>query len=145
MKKCFLLYVILNFSFSISHAQGYLDFIFSYDNNGNRTYRIWDHQESKKTDPNLTDHPYIDTCSSCKLVANVYPNPTQDKLQIEILHLQPYSKICLSIYDINNKLVKYDENFYSNTELDISNLSYGMYLLKITSGNLDFKKIIIKE
>jgi hypothetical protein len=144
MKKCLLFYIMLNISFSVTQAQNYHDFTFNYDSNGNRVSRSLT-LIHKKIDPNQNNQPFVDSTTSDNLSVNVYPNPTQGKLQIEVLNLQPDSKIFISIYDTRNKLAVYKEINIKNTELDLSAFCSGLYYLKISSGKLSFKKVIMKE
>ena len=69
----------------------------------------------------------------------VYPNPVND-----VLHFQSneFSLIkAIKIYDLQGKLILEVKN---NT-INVSNLSKGLYLVKILTGDREFTKKIIKE
>ncbi len=68
----------------------------------------------------------------------IYPNPATDF--IEIKSKSNYSSII--IIDVNGKLVKEINN--SNSKIDVSNLTKGVYFLKITNKNTSLIKKFIK-
>lgn len=78
-------------------------------------------------------------------LCNVYPNPTNDKITIEIKHpiseinatAEIYSMIGIKFASINLEMNK--------TQLDISSLNNGMYIVRITFGSKQFIQKIIKK
>ena len=65
----------------------------------------------------------------------IYPNPANDKVTIETGGLQGGEKI-VTFYNANGQIVqtnKYSEP--NQTEIDISNLSKGLYFVEIKAGN----------
>jgi uncharacterized delta-60 repeat protein len=69
----------------------------------------------------------------------IYPNPAQ-----EVLHLQTnnFTSIkAIKIYDLQGKVVLQD----TNETINISNLSKGLYIIKITNENGEVSKKFIKE
>ncbi|MFC4722616.1 T9SS type A sorting domain-containing protein [Geojedonia litorea] len=71
----------------------------------------------------------------------VYPNPAKNYIVIES-QKNPISKI--EVFDVLGKSVT-SQTQLSNDNIDISNLSRGMYFLKIYSDKLSITKKIIKE
>lgn len=70
----------------------------------------------------------------------VYPNPTKDKINIKKSENVKIETITI-IDIIGKKLLEFDKD---RNELDLSGLSSGIYLLKLTFGNdIIIKKIII--
>lgn len=71
----------------------------------------------------------------------VYPNPTDDKLNVEFEEAKSYRFL---IKDISGRTVrKESESRFQKTEIDFSNLNAGIYFLEIKSeGNTLIKKII---
>ncbi len=69
---------------------------------------------------------------------NIYPNPANDYLYVDIININNSKNICnYSIYDITGRKINQD-NIILNTNrtktiIDISNLSIGLYILKIHS------------
>jgi len=75
----------------------------------------------------------------------VYPNPTSDILNIDLnKNISGIDK--LQLYDVNGKLV-YKQNLknLTNTKIDVSQLSSGVYLLKIKTNDKTFNKKIIVD
>ncbi len=75
----------------------------------------------------------------------VYPNPANNKITISNNKEIPEEAI-ISISQINGQLVMQDK--FQNQkliELDVSNLSNGIYLLKIeTQEGMEVKKLVIQ-
>lgn len=65
---------------------------------------------------------------------SVFPNPTSDVLNIK-LHQSMYPGLAL-VYDNTGKLVIQEFISSSHTSLDVSNLTTGVYYLRIGSGNI---------
>ena len=75
----------------------------------------------------------------------VYPNPSTGLVTV---HINQYSgKLNLQIIDINGRIVYNvaNENFNTNTTIDISNLQSGMYMLKVSGEALNYTQKIIKN
>jgi len=144
MKKYILIITLFFTSILQTQSQTTLKFNFTYDNNGNRIHRYLD-PTPRKIDPNLNDKPFSDSNSNKTIAADIYPNPTQGILNIDITNLPTGKKFSISIYDTYNKLVYLSESYQANIVLNISDLSCGIYFIKIDSGSSDFKKIIMKE
>ena len=74
---------------------------------------------------------------------NVFPNPANEKTNINIKGLSNKAQITLS--DIQGRTLLNDEIFESNYELDLSNMLSGVYFIKITSENIvKTQKLIVK-
>jgi ELWxxDGT repeat protein len=69
---------------------------------------------------------------------SLYPNPTQNYFQIETT--ETLSKV--EIYSLHGQLVK---SFVPQNQYDISNLSSGIYLVKIQANDGEITKRLIKE
>jgi hypothetical protein len=72
----------------------------------------------------------------------LYPNPVHDKLVINYV-IGASSVIGLELYDINGKSVKIESNVRSGTEINLRQLSPGVYFLKLTSKNRNLGTIRI--
>ncbi|GAB3709746.1 T9SS-dependent M36 family metallopeptidase [Flavobacterium koreense] len=75
----------------------------------------------------------------------VYPNPTNDLLNIRINNY--VGKVNIQVIDINGRIVSEFKNEDFNTEksLNLNNLQAGMYVLKVSGDNLNFTQKIIKN
>lgn len=60
----------------------------------------------------------------------VYPNPAKDVISIEDTQLNPDEVI--SVFNLEGQLVMSKKLINSKTKIEISNLSNGIYLLKIS-------------
>ncbi len=76
---------------------------------------------------------------SKETIFSVYPNPTTDIVEI---NTNSQESMVLEIRDLTGRLIsKYD--FRSNTEIDLSGLPDGIYLMKAIDGHrMEIKKII---
>ena len=79
--------------------------------------------------------------NQAKKYYNIFPNPATDFLQIESSENEPITVEFLNTY--GEKIEVFYLNHLSNRILDISNLSPGVYFIKITSlKSVFFKKIL---
>lgn len=74
---------------------------------------------------------------------SIYPNPSDREINIETL--APIQNI--KIYDLHGRIVLSQNNSDSNLnlKLDVSNLSKGMYLIKLETSEGQFTQKLIKE
>ena len=70
---------------------------------------------------------------SSKKVLSVYPNPVQDKLNINLTGYEGASEI--RVYDVNGRQVAAQRSASVNTQIDIARLGKGMYLVKVFTAN----------
>ena len=84
-----------------------------------------------------------DTISSITSVINAYPNPATNKITLS----EKFSKNQIILFDLlgKNYPVKLINNYNSSTKLDISNLSGGLYFVKIINDNSSKSIKFIKE
>jgi hypothetical protein len=76
---------------------------------------------------------------------NIYPNPAQNKITI---HLQVFPKLVISylyIYNIQDQLLIQQPLTQNNAQIDISQLTQGIYLakLQLSDGSISQKKFIV--
>ena len=71
---------------------------------------------------------------------NVYPNPTQG-----ILNLQLTQRASLSIFDLSGRKLLDVQNTNGNQQIDLSGFKSGYYLLEIRTGNSVQRKVIVKK
>ncbi len=72
---------------------------------------------------------------------SVYPNPVQNTLNVK---LEGYTKYEYSIYSANGKLVKVGQSNNEITNVDVSDLPKGIYVLQVNSDNKVFISKFIK-
>jgi hypothetical protein len=76
------------------------------------------------------------------LQLKIYPNPVQDELTITLQNNAVIS--AYEIYDITGKRVMGSTQITSN-RIQVSELSKGMYFMKIKAGNLEMVSKFIKK
>ncbi len=128
-KKFFLL--LLFFSGVCCKAQ---TIEYSYDHNGNRTQRKLyvcpncpnTHREAKKdtTKQKLAEHYGI----------SAYPNPTLDKVNLNIANSPSKEQIDLELADPEGKIVFTQKNVPTQNQIDMYNYQQGIYYLRVTIG-----------
>lgn len=78
-----------------------------------------------------------------KLKANIYPNPAQDYIKISANNLENFS---YSIYSVNGSVISKGVS-KNNSEIDVSELRNGVYILSLTStdGKILNKQLVINK
>lgn len=76
----------------------------------------------------------------------VYPNPAIQKLTI-INNVEPFKNAVVSIYDLQGQLIFKVNLMKSQSDIDLSKLNNGPYLLEISGDNNQklFSRIIVKS
>ncbi|WP_405296710.1 leucine-rich repeat domain-containing protein [Algibacter sp. Ld11] len=77
-----------------------------------------------------------------ELDLNIFPNPTSGVVSIKSKQLNDAS---VSIYDLNGRILSTNSINGTSSEIDISELSCGIYLLKFKVANNEFIKRIVKQ
>ena len=75
----------------------------------------------------------------------IYPNPTEGNLRISIPGLKDTDVCFLDVYTIQGMRILTENVTTDNTDINISNQSAGVYLLKITINNTSTTWKIIKK
>lgn len=135
-------------------AQNHIEY--SYDNHGNRTARTVIEMKLDSTDfinksvffedelysednTKLEIENQLDDTKIC-----IYPNPAKNEVNISIT--STYSEQnTIGIYTITGQLINQIESSKSLTNLDISYLSEGTYMIIIDSGDFKYQQKIIKN
>ena len=74
---------------------------------------------------------------------SVYPNPAEDKINLEFVEAKSYSFL---IKDISGRtVIKESESQFQKTEINFSELNSGIYFLEIKNGNNTLIRKIIKK
>ncbi len=109
---------------------------FTYDENGNRTNRQMATAKNNKNKCDATDNMNTNVIDSFeKLSVSVYPNPTKDKVNISINNKSTETPVHLTV-STPTGAVLFDKFMADSFEtIDLSNLSNGMYLIKLVVNN----------
>ena len=78
---------------------------------------------------------------------DVFPNPSKDFINFKLLNAYSSENVNLDLYDLRGKKIFSQTNIFSSNSfvLDVSNLSKGIYSLKLTTDNFSsFKKIVVQ-
>ncbi|WP_159017796.1 leucine-rich repeat domain-containing protein [Algibacter sp. L3A6] len=73
---------------------------------------------------------------------NIYPNPTNGLIAIKSKQLNQAS---INVYDLNGRVLLTKNISGTSSEINVSKLSSGIYLLKVKVGNNEFIKRIVKQ
>jgi hypothetical protein len=148
--------------------------VYQYDNNGNRIRRtiIVEELESDSvsfpvTNPEKLSKRFIDNTlketteqniediksenfenmisESNEIKTKVFPNPTLGNLNIEILNMPTSSGSELKLYDLNGNELLIKKQLENFSEIDISYLRDGIYILRIRINERVFDWKIIKN
>jgi len=76
----------------------------------------------------------------------MYPNPAQEKVILELPGIHSGNPATISIYDLSGKLIKTFSKVDSESyEVDLQNLSKGMYVVHVSSAEVSFSGKLVKD
>lgn len=79
-----------------------------------------------------------------EIEVNVFPNPTDNSFQFAVSGLQ-FSEMRTELFDVAGRKISEKKNSSSATEFNVSELSRGVYFLKISAKNFLVTKKIVKQ
>jgi len=140
-------YTTQSFNSNNNNWETIYDYSYIIDGNRNRVESIRKNATngvlnfSRKVTYFYTQHEVISSVQSIDPKLKIYPNPTYSELNLE--NISGYEKA--SIYDINGKLLV--QKMISNNlgKIDLSNLTNGIYFLRLVNKNTDIVTKIIKN
>ncbi len=139
-------YVIQNF-ISDDNWKTTVDYTYLIDGNRNRLESIRKSiangvlDFSRKVTYFYSQHEVISSVQSIDPKLKIYPNPTYSVLNLE--NINGYEKA--TIYDINGKLLVQKVISNDVEKIDLSNLTNGIYFLRLVNKNTDIVTKIIKN
>ncbi len=74
---------------------------------------------------------------------SVFPNPVTDKVNIRIDDIEGLADI--RVMDINGRILQQHRSSSVNTQLDVSRLASGMYIIRVMNGGKESVMKIVKE
>lgn len=117
---------------------------YTYDNNLN-LITLEEQNVSENVYTNFSFSTFSDYCMSTVLVEDeaaidfsVYPNPCDDVLTIQFAH---DVHAALGVFDMHGRCVKELRNLRNLESIDVSDLSSGIYLLKVNEENLPIQTL----
>ncbi len=128
----------------------YWQFIYVFDTNNNQIQYIYKKRDSDTGElENDKREDYFWSELEVATITNInsdeiiiYPNPASDKIQF--LSSVSLDNATIEIYSISGKIVN-NISANNNNEINISNLSKGIYIIKINSETVNFVEKFIKE
>lgn len=107
---------------------------YSYDANGNRVSRsiVFSRMEEGSGDDSL-DKEYLTSIQDeiGHVTLNIYPNPTNDRICVERNDTEGNGNMVVFLSSVTGVLVCKVETDNNQTFLDLSNLSSGIYIIKV--------------
>lgn len=116
---------------------------FCYDAAGNRISRKFSLHlvYNKKSEVTGINNDTLDNIS-----VSVFPNPTSGFLNIKMEKINPdLDKVNIEIFDYNGRRIIQKQVEVSSTDIDLSELTVGIYLMKLSAGKKSQQWEIIKE
>lgn len=139
---CLLIYAVFCFSQDQPSPTTCPTISFSYDASGNRTHRnlvlVDCSQLHRQRD--TTGNPVVSN-----FPIKVYPNPAQDKINIEIPQDSLVTESAVLLIDLSGKTVYSGLSSSLQMQIDVSELAEGTYLLKITRGKKNATFNVLKN
>jgi hypothetical protein len=123
---------------------------FNYDESGNRVSRtlITEQLKSGKIDFPVSDPQNLKAVDQIptegEINAKVYPNPNKGLIKIDVANMPLDPVTELSLYGLSGNQLLIRRNFDSYSEIDISHLKNGIYILRIKINETLFDWKIIK-
>lgn len=138
--RTLLIISIAMLSFFSGNAQSF-ETSYTYDNAGNRIGRttiILDVQEK-----NLSATIKEESFSDGKII--ISPNPTDGKVFLSFENISFSEDACVDIFDINGRKINRIPLTENQTEIDLSGVASGNYILKLKSANATKEFLVIKK
>ena len=143
---------MINNSFLKAQSGNGTQLQYTYDNNGNRLTRtVIDNFTITLGKTGITDTlqskkyvPITNVSNDFKI--NVWPNPTTSTISIGLqsTDLKQKQEFEYVVTSITGSLLLQNKVFTNNTELDLSGLNNGIYLLKLIANNKTYIYKILK-
>jgi YD repeat-containing protein len=119
---------------------------FNYDYAGNRTSRIIImSSKSKQQQDTQEKQPAGFSEVLAGILINIYPNPTEGLIKVDIQNLPEGETANLNLYTLSGNLIVSKQKVTSSTEINITGQAAGIYILKIVAGKEQTEWKIIKK
>lgn len=122
---------------------------FTYDAAGNRIQRVpgtvtcSPPPQIKQKDN--TKPPATAAISSTLLEINVYPNPAQDKISVDIAANESKENKTIVMTDVNGKTIYSETTSLQTLQIDVSGLALGLYYVTVTQGKNKATYSVLKK
>ena len=142
--KTTLVFIGLTFIIQTNFSQNKVTY--AYDAAGNRTNRTIVMQSKSMAQP-AEQRENIPGLSEivAGISVNIYPNPTEGKIRVDIKNLPDGETANLNLYNVSGHLIVSKKNVASSTEINIHGHHKGVYILKVIAGKQQKEWKIIKK
>ena len=155
MNKKFTLFLVLAVPL-FCMAQNHLPRVYEYDASGNRIVRkVLNVKYSPPAPPEdlleVTSYELQVTSNEffveklAQIEMKIYPNPTTEKITLEISNFEKLQTGVFKLYNLNGQLLKECPVFSVSTEVSLAGLTAGVYLLKVFMNDKTDEWKIIKQ
>jgi len=142
--KTTLVFISLTFIVQTNFSQNKVSY--AYDAAGNRTNRTIVMQSKSIAQPDEeTDNNRALSETLNDINVNIYPNPTEGRIRVDIENLPEGETFNLNLYSLSGHLIVSKKSIASSTEINISGHQKGVYILKIIIGKQQTEWKIIKK
>jgi hypothetical protein len=122
---------------------------FTYDDSGNRNSRTVQPLKAAVQFPVVNPKNLLVEEAKAELIEGelstlVYPNPSKGLIKIDILNMPLDARTEARFYDLSGKQQMVIRNFESSSEIDISKLKDGIYILRIKINERAFDWKVVK-
>ncbi len=117
---------------------------YGYDAAGNRVSRTIVITQLKSA-PAPEEEPVVYSEMLSEIKLNIYPNPTDGLLKVEIRNLPDKQTADIMVYNLSGQLILTNKGVEYFTEIDLSGQIAGTYLMKIVAGEYQTEWKIIKK
>jgi len=137
--------VLLILLILICHSNGAISqhLQYGYDSGGNRV--ISDYVPMRISFNNLSDSSAIASQLKDSLGLEVYPNPTQDVVNVSIINYNIDKKVTLILSDNSGKIIQSFRITSNDTKIDLFNFPSGIYHVGILVDNRSIYYQILKN
>jgi len=153
MKQKFTLFLVLAIPL-FCMAQEPLFRLYEYDESGNRTVRkvlvmkapMNEDDSLQVTSDELqitSDEYFVEKLAQIEM--KIYPNPTTEKITLEISNFEELQNGIFKLYNLNGQLLKECPVHSVTTEVSLAGLSAGVYILKVFMNDKTEDWKIIKQ
>ncbi|MDR2010640.1 MAG: T9SS type A sorting domain-containing protein [Bacteroidales bacterium] len=144
--------IILIFIFACNIAHCQISFEYTYDNAGNRISRtVITLSETRMTDNDSINHRGIypggediysditgiyDQNENTRMaledvIIDIYPNPVQGELNLEVKGTGNFEKVFFEVVDLNGRMISNNRLKSSNASINFSGMQQGEYILRL--------------
>ena len=88
----------------------------------------------------------VETVSSTEVETSLYPNPTADRVMIQVDKAYSFNKLNVQVLDMTGRVVLETQTNQSLSSIELASFDRGVYLVRISNNNelIHSSKLILK-